>query len=376
MKHARRSAWAVALAAILLASIGMASPAAASGPRVKVIASGLDNPRGITVDRHGRVLVAAAGHGGDADGVGTSGQIIRISKGGVRVYRDGLPSAMSPEGEVSGVHNVAVGPHGRVFGVIGAGGPTAVDPRFSTLMRLSQGGESIRTDFQVFRNAHPDSTDLDVPPNPFDTNVYGLALLKNGKHLVTDAGGNELLLVDSKGRVKIVAKFPNAVVGTAHLPPGFFPPGTELPAEAVPTSVAVGPDGYWYVGELKGFPFTPGASRIWRVSPRARNVVCDPTAKHGPCTLFADGFTSVVGLDFGPRGDLYVVEIVKAGVLNLFIGGDTTGALWRVKRGHKTEIAQGRLTAPGGVAVGRHGTIYVTNFSVSVGGGEVLKIRR
>ena len=77
-------------------------------------------------------------------------------------------------------------------------------------MRLAQGGEAIRTDFQVFRNAHPDLTDLDDPPNPFDTNVYGLASLKNGKHLVTDAGGNELLLVDSKGRVKTVAKFPNA----------------------------------------------------------------------------------------------------------------------------------------------------------------------
>ena len=38
-----------------------------------------------------------------------------------------------------------------------------------------------------------------------------------------------------------------------------------------------------------------------------------------------------------------MVEIVKAGVFNLFTGGDTTGALWRVKRGHKTEIAAGSL---------------------------------
>ena len=375
MRPGRRSAWAVALATLLLASLGMAAPAAGSGPHVKVIASGLDNPRGLTIDRHGRVLVALAGQGGPG-GYGTSGKIIRISKGGVRDYRVGLPSVISPEGEVSGVHDVGIGRHSRVFGIVG-GGPQAVDPRFSSLMRLAQGGEAIRTDFQVFRNAHPDLTDLDDPPNPFDTNVYGLASLKNGKHLVTDAGGNELLLVDSKGRVKTVAKFPNQLVGTAHLPPFVgVPPDIQLPAEAVPTGVAVGPDGYWYVGELKGFPFTPGASRIWRISPRARNVVCDPTAKHGPCTLFADGFTSIVALDFGPRGDLYVVEIVKAGVFNLFSGGDTTGALWRVKRGHKTEIAAGSLDTPGGVAVSRNGTIYVTNLSVSVGGGEVLRIRR
>jgi hypothetical protein len=363
----------VALVGLLLASLGMAAPAAASGPRVKVIASGLDNPRGVVLDRQGRVLVALAGRGGPG-GYGTTAKIIRISQGGVRDYRVGLPSIISPEGEVGGLHDVAVGPHGRVFGVIG-GGPQAVDPRFSSLMRLSQSGEAIRTDFQVFRNANPDETDHDNPPNPTDTNVYGLASLKNGKHLVTDAGGNELLLVDSKGRVKTVAKFPNAVIGTGHLPPEFgLPP--ELEAEAVPTGVAVGPDGYWYVGELKGFPFTPGASRIWRISPRARDVVCDPTAKHGPCTLWADGFTSIVSLTFGPRGDLYVIEIVKAGVANLFLGGDVTGALWRVRHHHKTEIAPGRLTLPGGVAVSKHGTIYVTNFSVSVGGGEVLRIRR
>jgi hypothetical protein len=373
MRPGRRTTWAVALAALLLASLAMAAPAAASGPHVKVVASGLDNPRGLTVDSHGRVLVALAGQGGPG-GYGTSGKIIRISKGGVRDYRVGLPSAISPEGEVTGPVNVDVGPHGQVFAAVG-GGPQVVDPRFDSLMRVSQGGESIRGDIQAFRNAHPDLTDLDDPPNPTDSNAYGLAVLRNGKALVTDAAGNDLLLVDRQGHVKTVAKFPNAVVGTSHLPPEFgLPP--ELPAEAVPTSVAVGPDGYWYVGELKGFPFTPGASRIWRISPRARNVVCDPTAKHGPCTLFADGFTSIVGLAFGPRGDLYVVEIVKAGVFNLFSGGDTTGALWRVKHGHKTEIAAGSLHAPGGVAVDRHGTIYVTNLSVAVGGGEVLRIRR
>ena len=93
-ERGRRTAWAVALVALLLASLGMAAPAAASGPhdKVKVIASGLDNPRGLTVDRHGRVLVALAGQGGPG-GYGTSGKIIRISKGGVRDYRlVGLPS--------------------------------------------------------------------------------------------------------------------------------------------------------------------------------------------------------------------------------------------------------------------------------------------
>jgi hypothetical protein len=163
-----------------------------------------------------------------------------------------------------------------------------------------------------------------------------------------------------------------AVVSTAHVGDPNLPP--MLPAEAVPTSVTVGRDGYWYVGELTGFPFTPGASRIWRIAPWARNATCDEDTSDG-CKLFASGFTSITGLDAGKDGSLYVVEIVKNGVLGLFTGTDTTGALIRLKHGHRTEIAPGRLTAPADVAVGRDGTLYVTNKSV-MPDGEVLSIRR
>lgn len=44
-------------------------------------------------------------------------------------------------------------------------------------------------------------------------------------------------------------------------------PGTKMPMESVPTSVAYGPDGALYVSELTGFPFPAGASTIWRVVP-------------------------------------------------------------------------------------------------------------
>jgi hypothetical protein len=102
-------------------------------------------------------------------------------------------------------------------------------------------------------------------------------------------------------------------------------------------------------------------------------VTCDPTATSGPCTLYMDGFTSIVGLAW--RGhSLYVVEMVKSGVFNAFIGADDVGALWKVTNGVKTELVPGQLTLPGGVAVARNGTIYVTNLSVSIGGGEVLRI--
>jgi hypothetical protein len=35
--------------------------------------------------------------------------------------------------------------------------------------------------------------------------------------------------------------------------------------QAVPTSVAVAPDGAYYVGQLTGFPFPVGGARVFRV---------------------------------------------------------------------------------------------------------------
>lgn len=359
------SALATAVAALAL----VVSPAFAAGPSVSVVASGLDNPRGIAVGANGRVFVAEAGRGGPG-GYGPTGRITVIDHGRVRTFAGGLPSAKSPEGETTGPTNVALNADGNAVAVIG-GGPQAVDSRFNSVIRLSS-GRSLGN-IQAYVNANTDLTDVDVPPNPADSNPYGAAWLSGSRTLVTDAGNNTLLMVGPNHKVQTVAKFPNEVLSTSWLP---FPfPFAAVPAEAVPTSVAVGPDGYWYVGELKGFPFTPGTSRIWRVAPWARGVTCDPTATSGPCTLFMDGFTSITGLDFGPDGSLYVVEMVKSSVLNLFIGVDSTGALYRVSGGTKTELIPGQLTTPDDVAIARDGTVYVTNKSVSVGGGEVLAIR-
>ena len=112
-------------------------------------------------------------------------------------------------------------------------------------------------------------------PDPYNTNgpaeesnPFGVAALKDGTVLVSDAAGNDLLRVWPKtGQIKTVARLKPRVV---NVPPGLpatdpegnpteLPPaGTPINSEAVATSVTVGSDGYWYVGELRGFPATPG----------------------------------------------------------------------------------------------------------------------
>ena len=371
-----RQGIAVAVAAFVLSFASVAT-ALGHDPSVRTVVSGLDNPRGVDVGPAGSVFIAEAGSGGSG-GFGTSGRIAVWWRGHLVTVVGKLPSAVSPEGDVTGPTNVAVSGLGRLVYAIG-GGPQNVDKRFDTVRRWPF--DRTLADIQAYRNAHPDTTDIDQPPNPTDSNAYGLTLVGGGV-LVTDAAGNELDLIRNNGRVVTVAKFPNEVIPTSAVGDPSLPPA--LPAEAVPTSVAVGPDGYWYVGELKGFPFAPGTSRVWRIAPWARNVVCDPAATHGACTVYADGFTSITGLDFGPDGSLYVVEIVKNGVNGLFSGTDVTGALIRYKNGAMTDISDGQLTLPGDVAVTRGGAIYVTNKSVCstapggpppcAGGGELVRV--
>jgi DNA-binding beta-propeller fold protein YncE len=193
---------------------------------------------------------------------------------------------------------------------------------------------------------------------PIDTDPFGILALP-GKQIIADAGGNDLLEVSANGSIRTLSVFPNQLVPA----PGFLrlPPGTLIPAEPVPTTVVVGPDGAYYVGQLTGFPFQTGSANIYRVAPQG-----------GAPTVAFSGFTNIISIAFGPDGSLYVLEISKNGLLS----NDPTGALIRVQPdGTRTELAVGQLFMPGGLAVASNGAIYVTNWSVLGGGGQVLKIQ-
>lgn len=179
--------------------------------------------------------------------------------------------------------------------------------------------------YEVKKNPHP----AEVDSNPFS-----VADLGGGAAVVADAGGNSLLSVNKHGKVKLIATFPDELVSTANAKslveealsnlfetsvscdalPGEAPPeAVELcslppmiPAESVPTSVAIGSDGAFYVGELKGFPAPVDESRVWRIEKNARNARCGQSPL---CSVAHDGFTAVVDLAFGSDGTLYVAEL-------------------------------------------------------------------
>jgi hypothetical protein len=336
-------------------------------PRVTVVATGLDNPRGIIAGPDGTLLVAEAGKGGTGKclpspeggescfGLSSAVTLVWPKKGGWGQKRvvTGLPSIADKDGSGAlGLHDLAWG-RGGLFGTIGLGGSPETRTAFGPDAKLMGhvvwfGPKKVvpvadLTGFEAKNN--PDAKDAG---SAVDSNPYGLLATSHGL-VATDAGGNDVLAIDKRGKIKVITVLHKRDVQNGN---------TKVAVQAVPTSVVRGPDGALYVGQLTGFPFVKGAAKVWRVVPG-----------HKP-TVYASGFTNIIDIAFDRWGRLLVLEISKNGLLT----NDPTGALIRVDHGKQTELVPGKLTLPGGLLIGRD-ALYVTNKSVFPGGGEVLRIK-
>lgn len=377
MDHRRRSRALVAAALSAALAAALFPGIAAADSHVTVVASGLDNPRGLAFAPNGELYVAEAGRGGAGpcfsgpEGeacFGATGAIAHVHDGVVHRVVTGLPSLAGTDGSAAGgPHKLSFVGRGNLYVTIGLGGDpdfrAALGPagaRAGTVIRANVDTGSVRRVADLVAYEAERNPDQGEPGSEVDSNPYGILATPMGVYS-TDAGGNDLLFTDRRGRTRTVAVFHATFVDA---PPFLgLPPGTRIPMQAVPTGIARGADGALYVSQLTGFPFPVGGSSIWRVRPG-----------QAP-TVFASGFTNVVDIAAGRDGSLYVVEIAKNGLLAAFGSGDFGGRLVRVARdGTATTILESPLFAPGGVTVGRDGAVYVTNMSVVAGGGQVLRI--
>ena len=189
-----------------------------------------------------------------------------------------------------------------------------------------------------------------------DSHAYSVARYKN-KWVVADAGGNDLLWVTNRGKIRTLAVLPSqpakitqefADAQDPRLPACVV--GKTYKFEAVPTDVEVGRDGYLYVTTLPGGPedASLGArGKVYRVNPH-----------NGHIKLVATGFAGATNLAIGKHGKIFVAElfggqisVVKHGKAHKYLSlpgvvaveTDRSGALWAATLGNEDPPAPGTL---------------------------------
>ncbi len=352
-------------------------------PAGEAIVEGLTNPRGIAFGPDGMIYAIDSGMptedcfmapppgGGDPVEVcyGYTSSVIAIDpeSGTTTTVVSGLPE-VNAGGEGGTVQDVAVGADGTIYGVIGYGGDPA--NRVQTygefgsdlgwvFMSDGAGGWETVVDIAAIEGLENPGGE-DPAMGGVDSNPYSLAMDGLGGWVVSDAGGNDLLHVDSELNVSALAVFPPQFA----LPPG-APAGAEIPMQSVPTGLVHGPDGNFYVGELTGFPFQVGGARVWQVTPE------------GDATVYAAGFTNVIDVAFDGAGNLFVLEMVAGGLLSANPMDPASVAAQIVMvapDGTQTDVASGGLVFATGMAIRHDGTIYVSNFGVMPGMGQIVAI--
>lgn len=315
---------------------------------------------------------------------GPSGGVTRVTADGVEPAVEGLVSVASPaEPGAGGVSQAAVSADGTVYLIMNLGMDPAARAEMPEdlayagwLMKVGPDGAlEPFADVAAFEGENDPDSEMG---GAVDSNPYGIVATDAGV-VVADAGGNDVLLVSEDATISLLGVLPPTVhefsgaelaamgpppEGEGEIPAaegeGEAPPADAMipiQVEAVPTSVAVGPDGAIYVGELTGGPFPIGGASVWRL------------AEGEEPTPYASGFTNIMGLGFAPDGTLYVAEMVHEGLMSLFAGGDAPpiGAVLSVAPGggEPTMVATGpELMALGGLAVDAEGAIYVSTGTV------------
>jgi len=356
----------------LTAAIALTAPSAAGaqtlGPhhwKVSVVASHLNNPRGLSPGPGGGLYLAEAGSGGAScvsggeqgtTCIGLTGSFDLVTRHGVERLVSGLISGSGPGGVgAEGPVSVSRGPSGQFYGLFGLNsnevpppGAIPYDLRAAALDQLGHlvQGRGYRPIGDVSDVGDQDYawtvTRTRLAPHDFpDANPNGV-LVSGGHRYVVDAGANLLADVRRDGTIRVLAFF--------GVPKGWQ-------SDSVPTCVARGPDGALYVGELLGGFYSPGHARIWRVVPG-----------HAP-RVWATGLTAVQGCGFGRDGAFYATEF-QVGGLDEGPTANPAGDVVRIdRRGHRTHLGVGKLFYPSGFAAGSDGAIYVSNCSIAPSGG-------
>lgn len=341
-----------------------------------LVADGLIGPRGLKFGPDGSLYVALAGPGGTnstadicpdqqvagADYTnGDTASIVKIDKSGnVTTVASGFPSALSQRTppDVLGLADVAF-LDGHLYALESGGGCShgASLPNMVAQVDEATHSWTMLADLSAAVLANPPAA---IPLDYEADGVFYNLIVSKGQMYAVESNHGKIWSVTKKGEIEMVTDI--AAQDGHHI---------------VPTA-AVESDGGLFVGNLGLFPISPDSSQLLMLRPGCG----DHSEPCGPGTLHIagssnPGLTTVVAMDWGPDGLLYVLELSEPqpGESVPYFPNPGDGKVVRVRSNGQVEDVITGLSLPTGMTFGPNGALYVSNWGAAAPApiGQILR---
>jgi len=267
----------------------------------------------------------------------------------------GLPSAVGGQAQTLGVADLEF-MNGTLYALITGGGCSHGNPNMPNgvvSVNIYNGNWHYVADISAFMSAnpvqYPNADDFEPDGTPYSM------IDVNGSLYAVEANWGQLLKVDPwSGDID---RQIDTSASQGHI---------------VPTSV-VYTNGKFLLGNLNLFPIEPHTSRVMTLSRSQGGFAAPGLDVPGPYYISSSkaGFATIVGLEIGPNGLLYVLQLAPGTPNQLPAPG--FGKVTRINRdGSLTDVVTG-LSVPTAMTFGRDGRLYISNFGAAPpGAGQIV----